>query len=356
MMQPVYIRSASVISAQDSFNTNSLPEELKNYADGKLFVIDPNYRDYINPVAIRRMSRLLKAGISAGMQALKNAELEQPDGIITGTGRGNMTDMEIFTKDIIKLEEQALNPTYFIQSTYNSINGWLALQTKCTGYNQTYVHRGNSLALALLDAQMLLNETNEHQTYLVGGFDELTDEYVVVKHKINYWKKEEINSLELHQHNNTPGTIAGEGSAFFTMTNQKENAQAKLKGIKALETTDPETIQRAISEILTEHDLNKDDIDVMYCGMNGDRRHQPLYDAITEELSANTSIAAFKHLCGEYETSSGFAIWLAMQTFQQQLLHPATIIKEGQSKNITHTLIVNHYLQSNTSIILLSQP
>src|SRR5690606_27512480 len=140
--------------------------------DGKLFVQEPDYREFINPVAIRRMSRLIKMGIGCGMKALQEANVKKPDAIITGTGLGSMTDTEKFLKDMILLKEEALNPTYFIQSTYNSINGWISLQTKSTGYSQTYVHRGLSIEMALLDAQLFLNETEEDKYVLAGGFDE----------------------------------------------------------------------------------------------------------------------------------------------------------------------------------------
>ncbi|KAK6021762.1 Beta-ketoacyl synthase protein, partial [Ostertagia ostertagi] len=165
---------------------------------------EPDYRPFINPVAIRRMSRLMKMAISAAVQCINEAELMAPDAIITGTGRGSMTDTEHFLNDMIRLEEGAMNPTSFIQSTYNSPNGWIAMLLKCTAYNQTYVHRGSSLELALLDAQLILAEGGEDtRNVLAGSYDELTDDYFLVKGKINYWKDIIPPSLELLQHTDT---------------------------------------------------------------------------------------------------------------------------------------------------------
>ncbi|MEZ5015442.1 MAG: beta-ketoacyl synthase chain length factor [Flavipsychrobacter sp.] len=356
MMKPVYIRSARSISPQHSFDANFIAEQPENYTTGKLFVIDPNYRDYINPVAIRRMSRLLKMGISSGMRALQDAELEKPDGIITGTGRGSMSDTEIFTKDIIKYKEEALNPTYFIQSTYNSINGWIALQTKSIGYNQTYVHRSNSLALALLDAQMLLNETDDTKHYLVGCFDELTDEYTIVKSKINYWKKETINSLELLQHSHTAGTIPGEGAAFFTITNNAQQAEATLLATVALEDPDTTTLQNTISKILADNNIGKEDIDVLLTGRNGDVDRDDIYTPIENELGTQTTICAYKHLCGEYDTSVGFALWLATKMLVKQQIPASIVVKNVPNERIRYILIVNQYILKGTSILLLKQP
>lgn len=354
MMQPVYIRSASAISPQDTFDTEQLPEVLYHNGNRLLYVQDPNYRDYINPVAIRRMSRLLKRGISTGIKALQLAKLEKPDGIITGTGLGSITDMEQFIKDMIAYNEEALNPTYFIQSTYNSINGWLALKTKCTGYNQTYVHRGHSLELSILDAQMLLNETNEQQTYLVGAFDEMTDEHFRIKEKKGYWKKELNNSLELLEHSDTQGSISGEGAAFFTITNIKEDAICRMQGIKMLSNADGNSVEDAINELLSSSNINKEDIDVALCGMNGNKLHQPMYDHVVANIADTTTIAAYKHLCGEYDTSMGFALWMATKMFADQQIHPDAVVKNGSNQSINHILIINHFMDCNASVILLS--
>ncbi|RYE24887.1 MAG: hypothetical protein EOP51_05880 [Sphingobacteriales bacterium] len=224
MQQPVYILSASTISPQHTFDDEGFLNPVLESNNNRMQVTDPDYTKFINPVAIRRMSRIIKMGISAGMQAVQKAGIEQPDAIIVGTGKGSVTDTERFLNDMISMKEEALNPTYFIQSTYNSINGWLAMQTKCTGYNQTYVHRGFSFELCLLDAQLMLADTQEPTTILLGGFDEMSPDYYTVKDNIDYWKKEKINSKELLQHNDTPGTIGGEGVSFFVASNRAENA------------------------------------------------------------------------------------------------------------------------------------
>ena len=60
MMKPVYILSACAISPQHSFDPSQFLKPVVSSGEGKLFVADPDYRQYINPVAIRRMSRLMK--------------------------------------------------------------------------------------------------------------------------------------------------------------------------------------------------------------------------------------------------------------------------------------------------------
>ena len=354
-MQPVYISAVSTLSPQHSFDDGPLLQEIRNSDNGKLYVVDTDYSTFINPVAIRRMSRMLKIGISAGMRCFQKSGIQKLDGIVTGTGRGSMRDMELFLGDMIKMNEEALNPTYFIQSTYNSVNGWLAMLTKCTGYNQTYVHRGHSLEMALLDAQLMLNETNKSQHYLVGCLDEMTEEYFFVKNKKGYWKQPIPNSLDIFKHSDTPGSIAGEGASFFMVTNEHHNALAKIAGICMLQNPDAESIHTAINKILADVGLNIKDIDIVMCGLSGDNRFEHLYTPVLQNMTAHTSIAVFKHLCGEYDTSTGFAIWLATELFKSQQIPEVIIQKKGIAPAIKNILIVNHYILNSASVILLQQ-
>ncbi len=355
MMKPVYISSACAISPQDSFDAENILTEIQSSHTGKLFVKEPDYRQFIHPVAIRRMSRLIKMGIACGMKALQLAQVQTPDAIITGTGLGSMTDMEKFLKDMILLKEEALNPTFFIQSTYNSVNGWISLQTKSTGYNQTYVHRGFSMEMALMDAQLFLNEQEEKKQVLAGGFDVLTDEYFLVKSKVGYWKKHFPDSKELLAYKDTDGTIGGEGAAFFVLTNEKENAVCVLHEIGMVQKPAKEQIKQEIEALLERHHLSFTDIDVVICGNAGDARFEPLYAGIEPLFSEKTTLAAFKHLTGEYPTATGFALWMATQILSRQHIPAAAIRRKGTSEKPNRILVVNHYLLHTASLVLLSQ-
>ena len=56
--------------------------------------------------------------------------------------------------------EQMLNPTAFIQSTFNTVGAQLALLLKIHAYNVTYVHRGLSFESALIDGIISIAEAN----------------------------------------------------------------------------------------------------------------------------------------------------------------------------------------------------
>lgn len=348
---PLYIKAACAISPQHSFGDTPVLDPVVPSEGNRLVAVDVDYRAFINPVAIRRMSRLLKMSISAAMKCLQNAGVTMPDAIITGTGRGSAGDMQHFLKDMILMKEEALNPTLFIQSTYNAPNGWIALQSKSTGYNQTFVHRGISLELALLDAQLLLTETGDHQNILIGCYDETTPEYFIVKEKLNYWKKETVTSQHLYQDNETLGSIAGEGTAFFVVSGEAEGATCAIESLEIMHQPAPTMIRNKVQEVLSANGLTADDIDVVLCGRSGDVRFEAWYHVL-EDFTTQT-IAGFKHLCGEYETSSGFALWLAHHIFSQAAVPECTVLQKGDRKEIRHMLLINHFILDTVSITLL---
>ena len=355
MKQRMFLKAASAISPQHTFYPDAFLAPVVHTGDGKLRVIDPDYRPYINPVAIRRMSRLMRMAISAAMQCLKDAGVDTPDAIITGTGRGSMTDMEVFMKDMILLKEEALNPTIFIQSTYNAPNGWIALQSKSTAYNQTYVHRGCSFELALLDAQLLMAETDKPKNILAGCYDELTDEYVVIKEKRDYWKIPIPPSLDLYQHNNTPGTISGEGATFFTFSNKPGDARAIIEDVQLLQSATSADLARETESLLARHSMEVSSIDLVLTGLNADSRHNELYGSVLQFLGPETPVGVFKHLCGEYDTATGFGLWLANRILQMESVPEILLLNKHVVAVPKHLLLINHYITGSAVVMLLSR-
>ncbi len=353
MRQPLYIISACSISAQHTYDAETFLNPVVTSGNGQMYVIDPDYKKYINPVAIRRMSRMLKRGITAGMRCLDDAGIKTPDAIIVGTSRGSVTDMEIFLHELIELEENALNPAGFIQSTYNSVNGWLAMLTKCPSYNQTFVHRGFTLELCLFDAMLNLAETTETKHYLAGAFDELTPEYFYIRNKIDYYKKDLPDSFHLLEHSNTPGSVGGEGAHFFTVSNNKENAACALHALDMLHKPTAESLQQAVDAMLAQNGLTPDDIDILISGMNGDSRTRFLTDPVVASVSPRTTVAVFKHLCGEYDTASGFGLWLANYFFSKQSIPAEVVYKKGTSERIQNILFCNVTISGNATLMLL---
>ena len=122
----------------------------------------------------RRMSRILKMAVSTASECVHGVEnIDSLDAIITATGWGCLADSEKFLRNVILDKEQLLNPTPFIQSTFNTVGGQIALLGHNHCYNVTYVNRSHSFEDAILDAMMRIAD-NESKNILVGAFDENT--------------------------------------------------------------------------------------------------------------------------------------------------------------------------------------
>lgn len=353
-MKPIYITHTSAITPQRQ-EGEQLLQPLVADSDCQFLVTEPDYTTVIPPLQLRRMSRILKMGVYAGMDCIRKAGIERPDGIITGTGKGSMTDTEKFVKELSIYKEEALNPTPFILSTYNAINGAIALQTKATGYNQTYVHRGSSFEVSLYDAQLKLNGIAEKHHYLVGCFDEMTPEYFFVKSKIGYWKKDRNNTESLWMQSVSTGTVAGEGAAFFMLDNKGDNALACIHTIHTSYKSTPEEIGGIVVQSLNKAGWRLEEVDMLVLGFNGDSNDEYFYQDLLQQFGEEIPVLAFKHLCGEYETSGGFALWLTCTLLSEASL-PEAVWYRGPDKDFKPRKILyyNHYRGLNHNVILLS--
>ena len=133
-------------------------------------------RDYIKPMEARRMGKLMKASLLSSLKALKQAGVECPDAIITGTALGCWENSEALLMQILEEGEVMLSPTNFMQSTHNTISSNIAIRLGCHGYNVTYTQSDDSLEWALRDARLLLR-SGRYKTILVGCHDETTSLY-----------------------------------------------------------------------------------------------------------------------------------------------------------------------------------
>jgi 3-oxoacyl-[acyl-carrier-protein] synthase II len=350
-----YIKGTGVISPQNTFDTTDFLSDIVEHNSLSLRCIEPSYKDFLNPIMARRMARIIKMSIAASTVCFKDAGVEIPDAIMTGTALGCLEDTEKFLWSIIVDEEQFLTPTSFIQSTHNTVSAQIALQLKCMNYNFTYVHKGFSFESAILDALMTLAE-GEAKNILIGGHDEMTDKYYRVCDRIGYWKKEVVPTMELIN-SKTSGSIAGEGAAFFVLSSEASSSDyAKLRAIKTIYKPESEAeIETKITGLLAEKGLTKDDIDVVVYGINGDVRFDKTYYNLKDNYFKNSTSVYFKHLCGEYQTSGSFAMWMASKILETQSIPQEILIGENKTKSIKNVLIYNTFLDVDHSVYLLSQ-
>lgn len=130
-------------------------------------------RKYVKPLEARRMGKIMKSSLLSSLEALEMAHISCPDAIITGTAYGCLENSERLLVQMKEEGEVMLKPTYFMQSTHNTIGSNIAIKTHCHGYNVTYTQESHSLEWALRDARLLL-ESGKVKNVLVGCHDEST--------------------------------------------------------------------------------------------------------------------------------------------------------------------------------------
>jgi len=329
-----FITSTACISPQNTVNSLIFPSEIIENSTNQLHCIEPNYRDYINPLQLRRMSKVLKMGLGAAMMCQKQNNSINPDAIIVGTGLGCGDDLEKFLFSITDNSEQSLSPTTFIQSTHNMVAAQIAVILKNHNYNMTYSHRGFSFEDALIDALMLIND-GQAKNALVGGIDEMTSNNYQFYNYIDYWKKEKISNLQLLDFNNS-GTIAGEGACFFNISTDNSDDFSYINDVSIFyKPQNNNEIEESISNFLAKNNIERENLDLIILGMNGDITLDAIYKHLMNNYFYNKSIFSYyKHLCGEYVTSSSFALWLAENILRNQYIPDIIKINKIENKSI----------------------
>lgn len=349
-----YIRSATSISAQNTFGTTGFLTDVAEYQTTRLKAIEPDYKNYVDPKLIRRMSHVIRMGVAAAKECLNKARVTMPDAIITGTAFGIMEDTVVFLTRIIELQEEMLPPTSFIQSTHNTVAAQIALMLQCHNYNNTFVHKGISFESALLDALMLINE-GEAENVLVGGIDEMIDTSFKVLTRLGLYKRHPISNLSLFNEQ-SKGTIGGEGAAFFVLSNQPDaHTLAELSGIRTFYNQDTHfDISSQMIAFLNGYSLTIADIGLLITGKNGDIKNDKPYEQLKAGILGHTPTVNYKHLSGEYSTSSGFALWVAANIISQKTVPAVLHEQRNMIKPPEKILIYNHYQNKYHSLMLVS--
>jgi 3-oxoacyl-[acyl-carrier-protein] synthase II len=350
-----YIDGRSAISPQNTFSGENIFNDIREYKDVHLMkCIEPQYNTLIDPMASRRMSRIMKMGLASALKCLDEAGISIPDAVITGTGLGCIEDTEKFLGTLYTNEEKLLNPTPFIQSTHNTVAANIAILLKCYGYNNTFSHRGFSFESALLDSLMLLDEGSVNNV-LVGGVDELTANSFTITNRLGFWKKEPFSNLSLLDYN-SKGSLAGEGTAFFALNKHMTNrSEAKILSVDTFYKPEGFTaIEKRLSAFLINEPAASGQTDLVLMGLSGDNVTDEIYYHLKNTLFRNNPCAYFKHLSGEYDTSSSFALYLASGIIKEQKLPEIIRLDDKPIEKIRKILIYNHLRNAQHSVILLS--
>ena len=274
-----------------------------------------DFKDLVaDPALRRRMSRIVKMGVACGLKCIEGLAPESIDAIITATGFGCLADTEKFIESIVANNERLLNPTPFIQSTFNTIGGQIALLRGIHSYNVTYAHRGLSFESALIDAAMQVNEGKKN--VLLGAIDEITASSADIQRRLGMTRKYEL----------------GEGANFFVLN--AATPSCNQTAILDIDTrfghmTNVETIEWIV-EMAKRNSINANDLCIVA------NCNAATADSVANRLSLKNKPLPFK-TC-EYHTLSAQALDFAIN-----------------NSTANNTLIISDYQGINHSLILLGR-
>ena len=338
---PLYIRSARQISAQQPLTDDWFDHPIIHRNTTAVHSLDPDFSEHISPLVSRRMCTLLRRVVVLSRLTLRDAGLEQPDAIISGTGLGCIQNTEHFLHAIREGGEQCLQPTAFMQSTHNILSATIAIDLKCHAYNTTYVHRSASFENALLDAQLRLRAGHIHNA-LVGGFDEITDDYLRFFRRIGLWQF-------------TDGFAADAAVSFLLTPRPDAHTLCRLDDTEHLYRPTPDQLREALHALLTANDCSLDDIDAILIGLNTNPRNdQPYLDAAAW-LYPGRPLIRYKHLFGESFSASALAHYVAATCLRRGHVPPHLRLDHGSAPlPVRRILIHNHSFGKVHTFTLLS--
>ena len=318
---PVYVLAAKQVSLQQPLD-------------------EANFKKYVSPIEARRMGKILKRALVTSKEALEAAGLETVDAIITGTGYGCIENTELFLNALSTEGEQLLKPTYFMQSTHNTISSLVAIKAQNHGYNATYAHKGISFDSALQDAwwQFKLGKIN---SALVGGHDEMTETFAHIL------KKGGVMGLDEEQ--------CSDSAVSIVLSHENNNALCRLSAFTLLHQPSPDTLSQAVANLMQSASKSLNDVDYILTGISGNYVNDKAYLEETKALFGDKSLLRYKHLFGESFTASGLGFCVAAQCLHEGHI-PASLFvnpEEASNQRPKCILLYNRSDGKNVSLTLL---
>jgi hypothetical protein len=105
---------------------------------------------------------------------------------------------------------------------------------------------------------------------------------------------------------------------------------------------------------LEDHALTVEDIGLLITGKNGDIKNDAPYEQLKAGVFNRTPSVNYKHLSGEYSTSSAFALWVAANIISQKTVPPVLQEQAAIINAPGKILIYNHYQNKYHSLMLVS--
>ena len=300
----VFIKAATQISMQQPLSEAWMTAPVE-HTEPYVRSLDPNFRDWLNPLESRRMGKILKRALVTAQKVMHDSGVQQPDAVITGTGLGCIENTELFLDQLCREGEEMLKPTYFMQSTHNTISSLISIHDHLHGYNTTYSHKSVSFDSALLDAFTQLR-LGDIQTALVTGNDEMTPSY--------------FNILQRAGYVGQPGQVAaGETSVAMMLTTDPADALCEIEEVSMS--------VRGVQQPLAPADL-------LVLGTNGVPQNDQLYREVAQQMPGVETFE-YKRLFGESYTVSGLGVYAAAHLLSQGRAGRVLFVNHSDNLNVT---------------------
>jgi 3-oxoacyl-[acyl-carrier-protein] synthase II len=347
-VKKMLIKSASAISIQKPL-TNSGIWNPETFNMPQVRCQEPAFSDFMRPMTYRRMSPIIKRAIVTSVNCVRESAIEMPDAIISGTGLGCVEDTEKFLNAMVTNGEHFLQPTYFIQSTHNTISSQVAIHLQCHGFNNTHVHRGISFESALHE-MWVLSQLDEIHTAIVGGYDEMTPTYFKILGRLGYWRNSVEDTLSITR-SRGKGSFSGEGSVSFMLSDTLSNGNGVA--VENVEIGyEPYDFKTIVGNFLEKSGLQMSDVDAVMTGRNGDCENDDFYDEIMKQIGVKE--AFYKNLCGEYFTAPAYGMFTAYNCILAGKIPAHLTVEDKDTEGVHRILLLHHWQKKNYSLILLS--
>lgn len=300
----VYIKAATQISMQQPLSEAWMTAPVE-HTEPYVRSLDPNFRDWLNPLESRRMGKILKRALVTAQKVMHDSGVQQPDAVITGTGLGCIENTELFLDQLCREGEEMLKPTYFMQSTHNTISSLISIHDHLHGYNTTYSHKSVSFDSALLDAFTQLR-LGDIQTALVTGNDEMTPSYFSILQRAGYVGQ--------------PGQVAaGETSVAMMLTTDPADALCEIEEVSMSVRDAQQPLAPA---------------DLLVLGTNGVPQNDQLYREVAQQMPGVETFE-YKRLFGESYTVSGLGVYAAAHLLSQGRAGRVLFVNHSDNLNVT---------------------
>jgi len=312
----LYVANKSCLTG----NQDSPDEHLKN-------ITDPAYTDLLSSSLIRRNSRFIKNSLYCAMKCLEGNE-KPVNGIIIGTGSGNIGSTEEFLKTFTSDKKNSVSPQVFLQSMSSILSGQLSILLKCLNYNMTYVNGEISFENVLTDAALSCRE--QDGTFLVGSSDQVTEEYGSAILRENYYR------------NTCASRVINEGICFFLLSGSEgKESKPKISDLEILRSrSQKDSITCLAENFLDKSSVQREDIDLIIVSDTV---------SVSPGLFGNIPILNFEEVCGRYQTNTSFAVWLGVGILSGEERNGISVLN---FRNVSTILIIRNFQDYITFILL----